>query len=240
MLTRDRNALAQKAIDCFVRQTYPKDRRCLLIFDTNAEEMQVARLGEQIAHVLAPRMNGAPIGLLRNAANERISSDIIVHWDDDDWSHPERLQEQVQFLRVNAPEAECVGYNEMLFWRTEEKEAWLYTNLYSILGTSLCYWRKTWERRKFLDSFPQRARTDQPYDGRCEYENWKEAKQYKAVSAYTLDECNEHFFLQLRMLHMIARIHGNNSSNKYANMEAAPANWMRVPRWDAYCQEACG
>ena len=61
------------------------------------------------------------VGELRNYANALTKAEIIVHWDDDDWSHPNRIGEQVTLLRASG--ADCVGYNEMLFWRGVEPGA---------------------------------------------------------------------------------------------------------------------
>jgi len=120
--------------------------------------------------------DGVSIGELRNNAGERCFGDIIVHADDDDWSNPRRIEEQVALLQASG--AEAVGYHEAIFWdetlvghiehaaRFEIRggeaveiaapvmdigEAYLYYNPrpnYAI-GASLAYWRSTWQRHPF-------------------------------------------------------------------------------------------
>lgn len=69
---------------------------------------------DNVRLVQVPAVPGVSIGEMRNRANAlAATADIIVHWDDDDWSHPRRIEEQVKALN----EADCVGYNEMLFWK---------------------------------------------------------------------------------------------------------------------------
>ena len=41
--------------------------------------------------------------------------DILIHWDDDDYSHPNRIAEQVALLKSSG--ADVVGFSEMLSWR---------------------------------------------------------------------------------------------------------------------------
>jgi len=119
------------------------------------------------------------IGALRNWALQLVSraitsyaqdelgnsfkSDIICHFDSDDYSAPTRISDQVKLLQESGKQA--VGFREMLFWRSAEAphaigeepdtwnggQAWLYRNTDPryILGTSLCYWRKAWESKPF-------------------------------------------------------------------------------------------
>lgn len=122
-----REAFAAKAQACFTAQTY-----------TPRELIQVAGHGS--------------IGAKRNKGNGWAHGDLIAHWDDDDWSHPERLQDQVN--RLLETEAELTGYHEMLFARDEDRAAWLYSSgmrTYAI-GTSMMYWRAIWRDRPFLDT----------------------------------------------------------------------------------------
>ena len=182
MLTRDRPEMAARAVRCFREQTYKNKR--LLIHD-NSENTQA---NERLRGFNGPKdeiwycrdSGWATIGALRNRANECMDSDIICAWDDDDYSHSNRIAEQVALLKSS--KAECVGYHSMYFWeagaicrkcgeeqplphdpfcrscdedlRLGEKagRAFLYSGEppYAI-GTSLCYWRSTWENRPFLD-----------------------------------------------------------------------------------------
>lgn len=168
MLTADRPAMAKRAVECFNKQTYARKR--LVILDTSESvdmDLELSDLtSPMICYVHEPRHRGKTIGELRNVLNDSTESswaEIIIHWDDDDLSHPSRIAEQVALLEASG--AEAVGYREMLFWRepvhdpyreiglTREDagQAWLYTNHDPkyCLGSSLCYLRSAWERRPF-------------------------------------------------------------------------------------------
>jgi len=103
-------------------------------------------------------------------------------------------------------------------------EAWLYSNSDAkyALGTSLCYWRRVWERKPF-------AATSQGEDE-------KFIRGLKVVSIPSRNDPEG----QPRM---IARIHSGNTSTAYriegmereARRSVAP-HWKRVPEWNDYCR----
>jgi len=144
-LTADRQQYTDRAVACFLAQTYSEKR--LLIWDTG--KIPYRPTSNDFAKGLIVRGEAATIGALRNQAAGylRESTDIIAHWDSDDWSAPERLSDQIKALDGR----EVVGYNEMLFWNSQTQKAYLYTNTLRgyCIGTSLCYWRKTWEKTPF-------------------------------------------------------------------------------------------
>jgi len=125
MLANGRPEMVARAERCFEAQTYEKSY--MIRYDNHGQKS---------------------IGALRNEANAGsaiINPDIICHWDSDDWSHPNRIAEQVALLQASG--AECVGYHQMLFWAEHSTypvstaEAWLYRASipnYTI-GTSICY-----------------------------------------------------------------------------------------------------
>jgi hypothetical protein len=164
---------------------------------------------------------------------------------------------------LKASGADCVGYNEMLFWRTvkllpnpddgnREAEAWLYTATRGgvpALGTSLCYWRKTWERHHFanetqgVEDHWMREKNvmaigarGEPFQNVEHPELWMNAPSFQALP----DHMREHGLGEPRM---IARIHGRNTSNGY-NLEDHVAKgsreWKRVPEWNSRVREILG
>jgi hypothetical protein len=185
------------------------------------------------------------IGELRNRAIQQAKGfDIIVHADDDDYSHPNRIAEQVALLQSSGKE--CVGYREVLFWRSScqvyvgemqgplgphpvfelhDGEAWLYSNRdprYCI-GASLCYWRRVWERHPF-PALPKNR------EGLTEDNAW-----LRDVDSYgELSRLNEQWEPRL-----ICSIHGGNSQayDIEAKIARGATEWRRVPEWDAYCRE---
>jgi len=88
------------------------------------------------------------IGAKRNIGVATSRGEIICHWDDDDWSAPGRLEDQVRRLLDST--AEITGYHSMIF-ENEEGRRWKYVGHSGYaLGTSLCYWKSYWRRRPFL------------------------------------------------------------------------------------------
>ncbi len=109
--------------------------------------------GESITDLLVENernlhLPGKPsIGAARNAGCEAARGDIIAHFDDDDFSAPERLSEQICRL-LAAPGCQVTGYREMRF--TTGAGWWLYSGppKYA-LGTSLVYRRDWWQAHHF-------------------------------------------------------------------------------------------
>jgi glycosyltransferase involved in cell wall biosynthesis len=154
--------------------------------------------------------------------------DIICHWDSDDWSHPRRVEEQVALLQSSG--AECVGYNEMLFWADHAvvpfcAEAWLYRSAIRdnyALGTSMCYWSDSWRRG---NAFADRN------EG-CDDLYWSTGNRVKIESVRTF-VCAPDGGARNEP-RMVASIHGGNTC---ARLDAGKKEWSRVPEWDAYCRE---
>jgi Glycosyl transferase family 2 len=245
MLTRDRPELAKKAVQCFRNQTYRNKR--LTVYDTGD---QIVPLSGDAGHSYILRgFNGRDtIGAMRNAANEcAVQSwepDIFVTFDDDDWNHPNRIAEQVALLQASG--ADVVGYNDMLFWRTPRGpvdvdpmertmpalpgEAWLFHRASPsyALGTSLCYWRKTWERKPFPDM-------PRPGNMGGEDAKWIEGLNVRAASSLCAPDAVQPFPGQdyPRVYddpRMIARIHGGNTSRAYETLTGP--SWKRAVEWD--------
>ena len=223
----------------------PTDLGLLAISD-RAEDIRIFGDGRSIdmVHIPWSKSLKPTIGMLRNSAVAWLKSvrgidvDLFVHFDDDDYSHPNRIAEQVALLQSTG--ADVVGFNEMLFWREPEPlryldqgkvptkrpqgEAWLYINrnpTYA-LGTSLCYWRRTWERKPF------------------EATNYGEDHKFcSGLKVLGTNSFNTQQFTD-QQPRMIARIHaGNTAKSAYTpeHMRRHPEHWKRVPAWDAYCLE---
>ncbi len=280
MITADRPALVQSAIRCFNAQTYPNKR--LFIYDTGI--LPDIESGSTMFEWREPA--GLTIGQLRNlaiTASRGIEAEIICHLDDDDWSHPSRISEQVSLLQSSGVDA--VGYREMLFWREPEKhleqfqsgvspfrgtrtraitdgEAWLYTSQDPryCLGTSLCFWRKTWEQHPFeavdrgedwrwLSGIKSVGIKSIIQDGWPMHFSWK-AGHNSAKEAAIAGDIISYEPQGLLMAsaadslpkaepRMIARIHSGNAHNYRPEVLAASerhgGEWQRVTDWDEYC-----
>lgn len=182
----------------------------------------------------------APAGLVAPWAWPR----IIAHWDSDDWSHPLRLEEQVMHLQASG--APCVGYNKMLFWDSRKyvaklqhpreleivdsqwvggesvegfvNEAWLYSNgnRAQPLGTSLMYWRETWENNNFQDMHPATGGED-----------------VRFLDTMRPRPCAVPSLCAGKAPRMIAAIHGANTSTSIVECK----EWIRVPEYDEICRK---
>lgn len=227
MLTRDRDELTRRAIAAFERQVYKS--KTLAILDTSAELIRYEGHFQQ--WVIEEQAHS--IGYLRNMGNALLDGDIVIHWDSDDYSSPDRISEQVAFLQDSG--ADVVGYSQMLFWREpnlsdrprypgDRGEAWLYTatkGCAPALGTSLVYWRKTWERNPFPDQPTSK-------NSGSEYGNWLKALKCETVPAFNS---------VADAPRMVARIHAGNAARHSYDLEKLVANgsneWKRVPDWDS-------
>ena len=88
------------------------------------------------------------IGEKRNFGCERARGELIAHWDDDDYSAPLRLDDQVE--RLLSSGKSVTGYCSMRFCHGSSGRWWLYQGKASYaLGTSLVYKRDWWLRNKF-------------------------------------------------------------------------------------------
>lgn len=87
------------------------------------------------------------IGAARNWLCEHARGQIVAHFDDDDFSAPGRLEDQ---LASFGPGVEVVAYCIMRF--TDGRKWWMYTAPpHCAIGSSLCYRRSFWERNRFPD-----------------------------------------------------------------------------------------
>ncbi len=232
LLTANRPEMARQAVESFRRQTYDPVKRMLMILDTGDPEWFDPASDAENEYLLSGSQHaGKTVGELRNITNECARADILCHWDDDDYSHPNRIAEQVALLQASG--AQACGYNQMLFWREGEPprygaisdyeparlgEAWLYTGS-TICGTSLCYWRTAWERKHF----------EAMNNG--EDTRWLMGMKTAACSSIVDDAPR-----------MAARIHSGNTSNAYnpqvmRAVEKQGGEWRRVSEWDEHCRK---
>lgn len=123
LTTHDRSAFLAQAVENFKSQTYPNKE--LLIVD----DVKAATIGEK-----------------RNLGISEAPGEIIAHWDDDDYSAPGRLADQVAMLESSG--LAVAGYSAMYF--TDGTQWWKYRHggNYAI-GTSLCFRKSWWADHRF-------------------------------------------------------------------------------------------
>lgn len=148
-MTRNRRTWLPKAIDCYQKQTYPRELRELLIIADGEDVRDLLRRDPDDSIRLLHIESGIAIGAKRNLGGENAKGEVIVHWDDDDWSHPDRLVHQIRSLQTSAKSV--VGFNSMEFRDCGSGKRWLYrgASVYA-LGTSLVYSRAWWDAHRFM------------------------------------------------------------------------------------------
>ena len=89
MPTKNRARFVPTAIRCFLRQTHPAKE--LLIVDDGTESILHLIPDDSRIRYIRTREN-TPTGTKRNLGAALSSGDLIANWDDDDFSHPHRLE----------------------------------------------------------------------------------------------------------------------------------------------------
>ena len=222
-----REKFLRTVLDSFELQDY--ENKWLVVYDTSAwrgspDDISLRPSSSRIVWLSDPAGAGKPVGTLRNRALSMVSSDIICHFDSDDWSHCRRITEQVNLLKRSG--ADVVGYNEALFFDVEKQrnEAWLYSNLNKryALGASLCYWTRVWRQLPFFDT---NIGEDTAF--------LLERKVSGVSSMYDDDRKGVH------APRMICRVHGSNvNAQGYREILTGKCNeFTRMPDWDIYCED---
>jgi glycosyltransferase involved in cell wall biosynthesis len=92
--------------------------------------------------------NFGSIGAKRNAGCAQALGEIVAHFDDDDWSGPDRIREQVAALQNGVHHVS--GYHTLRF--TDGVRWWRYhLRPEYVPGTTLCYRKTYWEQNRFPD-----------------------------------------------------------------------------------------
>ena len=146
-VTKNRRQWLPKAIACYQNQTY-RPRELLILAD--GEDVRDLLPDDDPTILLIHIEDGRTIGEKRNFGCLRARGEIICHWDDDDYSHPERLADQVARL-LDSGKAVTV-YSSMRF--TDGHAWWRYDGgpegaAYHAPGTSLCYFKRWWQAHPF-------------------------------------------------------------------------------------------
>lgn len=144
-LTKKRREWLPKAIDNFLAQEYAP--RELVIVADGADDVAglIPRYAQDyITCWLAPGL----VGRKRNLGCREAKGELIAIWDDDDYSAPGRLRDQMaEFQR---PDIQVTGYHAMKF--TDGKQWWQYRGARStVIATSLMFRKAWWEKHPFRD-----------------------------------------------------------------------------------------
>jgi glycosyltransferase involved in cell wall biosynthesis len=115
-VTRNRVVLLKRAVHSFSKQTY---RPCELIIQYEADDIAtrtyVRTLTDpRIVPVEVQAMPRLSLGSRRNIALRDAHGKYIAQWDDDDWSAPNRIAEQVAAIQASGRQG-CVLLRCLLF-----------------------------------------------------------------------------------------------------------------------------
>lgn len=145
MPTRGRRGFAAQALGSFLSQTWP-EKELIILDDAGARSFDSVPGYPNVTYRIIERR--VRLGDKRNLAIEHAKGEIVAHFDDDDFSQPRRLEDQV--LRLHQSAKHVTGYHSMRFWDEEGGQWWMYRGEDRFAhGTSLCYRREFWEKNRF-------------------------------------------------------------------------------------------
>ena len=149
MPTADRPQFVKRSIELFMAQDY--DNAELLILDDGEQSIKDIRQSHAKIEYLRfeTRMN---LGEKRNLACDIADGSILVHWDDDDWYHPNWVSSQVQTLLDNT--ADICGLSNPYFYSPKLQQAWQYQYPQGLSkpwvhGATLAFYKEFWQNNPF-------------------------------------------------------------------------------------------
>lgn len=138
------------AIKCFLDQTYLD---CNLLIVDEAPKPADRSFPDRVSYECITAGRKLNTGEKRNFTNQRASGEVIVHFDDDDWSHPLRIEKQLSLLVES--KKQVVGYHDLFFYKVGDQSLWKYKyqgrGAYGS-GTTLMYYKSWWEAHPFLST----------------------------------------------------------------------------------------
>jgi Glycosyl transferase family 2 len=155
--TGDRRRFLPQAIKCFQSQTYPNLELMILCDGEDDSSDLIPSEDGRIRYFYLGRERQT-LGAKLNSGCERARGELIAHWDDDDWSHPDRLSFQVGALLAQG--AEFCGLPLILFYVIASGQVWLsrrpallHPSLWHVLpaGATFLYRREFWSQSPFPD-----------------------------------------------------------------------------------------
>ena len=150
MPTYNRRRFVPLAVRWFLAQDWP-DRELIVVDDGTEPAADLLPQDARIRYVRLERRHS--LGAKRNLACQAARGEVIVHWDDDDWSAPTRLTYQVSALR-QASAAVC-GLTRVYYHQPASGRSWQYVypdgHRPWVSGNTLCYTHDFWRRNPFPD-----------------------------------------------------------------------------------------
>ncbi len=185
--TYNRRKYLPTAIDCFMRQTYTDSE--LIIVDDGTES--AADLVPNDSRIKYIRLDGdrRTTGDKRNICCENATGDVIIHFDDDDWSSPTRIEDQLSKLLTS--KKSVLSYHNILYWNETTKLLCRYCpqSFNAPHGATFCYTREFWTKHNFDNcqvgedtNFGRAAQSVQQI-------SWVNAQQQMVIRAHGNNTC---------------------------------------------------
>ena len=114
--TFNRRPFMQSMFQCFLNQTYPKDRIEWIIVDDGTDKVRDVIEASGISQIKYVEVEKKMmLGAKRNLMHSHCKGTIIVYMDDDDYYPPDRIEHAVERLLEN-PTAMCAGSSEIYIY----------------------------------------------------------------------------------------------------------------------------
>jgi O-antigen biosynthesis protein len=134
LCTHGRRAMVQLAIDSYLSQDYPEKE--LVVVDGSTDPIGDLVVG--IPGLVYLYHSTEILAVKRNVGCRAATGEFIAHFDDDDWSAPARLSDQVALLQSKRW-AEVTGYKSSFWWDRQKRQASRYDGV--IWGAGVMYRR---------------------------------------------------------------------------------------------------
>ncbi|NTX01780.1 glycosyltransferase [Myxococcus sp. CA040A] len=150
MPTFNRRQFVPLAVRWFLAQDWPEKE--LIIVDDGTQPVEdLLPEDPRIRYLRLERRHS--VGAKRNLACQSARGELIVHWDDDDWSAPRRLRYQATSL-LDAGASVC-GLTRVYYHQPATDRSWQYVYPAGqrpwVSGNTLCYTKSFWSRNPFPD-----------------------------------------------------------------------------------------
>jgi len=153
--TFNRRKFLPSLIECYISQTYPKQKMEWIILDDGTDSVKDVfdEAAKKIPNLRYIRHEQKLlIGAKRNILNKESRGDIIIAMDDDDFYSPERVSHVVQqFIRA-PPTVELAGSSEIYMYYTDIKKIYKmgpFSKNHATNGTMA--WRRSYAEKHVYD-----------------------------------------------------------------------------------------
>lgn len=242
-----RDLMRDRAVFSFFDQTY-KRKQLVIVDSGRVPSKDYGGQNNAKFKLIGVSPDGQSIGTLRNLACESADGEVIMHWDDDDWSHPLRMAEQVELLKSS--KAPIVGYRDCLFWDQRIRCTGCGTKEPGQHSISCTRRGPVSEVDDYRDVKGEAWQYTAAHKTNCVGTSmcyWREVWRKKPFPPRnsgedTLWMLNMHARQSVSSLgsapRMVARVHGGNVSLSSGEViQPNKAEWRRVISMDAYCAE---